>query len=117
MLYSLTKEQLKILSSIYHLSDFINAEMLLATFETNMDVVKEVIPRPLKPTRDARATVFVAQYPETNFGCVYNEGALLIHCEYRGEKGVYCLSMPVTDDMAMVGGRENFGYPKKILTI
>jgi acetoacetate decarboxylase len=27
---------------------------------------------------------------------------------------MYCLSMPVDDDMAMAGGREVFGYPKKM---
>jgi acetoacetate decarboxylase len=117
MLYSLTKEQLKKLFNLHHLSDFINAEMLVATFKTNMDVVKEIIPRPLIPTKDALATAFVARYPETNFGCVYNEGALFIHCEYRGEKGLYCLSMPVDDDTAMIGGRESYGYPKKMAEI
>jgi acetoacetate decarboxylase len=27
---------------------------------------------------------------------------------------MYCLAMPVDDDMAMAGGREVFGYPKKM---
>lgn len=114
MLYNLAKDQLKKLSNVHHLSDFMNAEMLAATFKTNMDVVKEIIPHPLVPTKDALATAFVARYPETNFGCTYNEGALFIHCQYRGEKGLYCLSMPVDDDMAMIGGREQYGYPKKM---
>ena len=114
MLYSLTKEQLKNLFNLHHLSDFKNAELLAATFKTNMDALNEITPRPLMPTKDALASVFVARYPETNFGCVYNEGALFIHCEYRGEKGFYCLSMPVDDDMAMIMGRENYGYPKKM---
>jgi len=115
MLYSLTNEELKKLRGANPLLELINAEMLSATFNTNMDVIKEIIPKPLSPTKDPLATVFVARYPETNFGrLTYNEGALFIHCQYRGEKGFYCLSMPVDDDMAMIGGREQFGFPKKM---
>jgi acetoacetate decarboxylase len=56
----------------------------------------------------------VARYPETNFGVSYSEGALFLRAVYKGEPGWYCLAMPVDNDMAMVGGREQFGYPKKI---
>ena len=114
MLFSLTEEELANLQDTYFLADFPNAEMLVATFRTDAAVAAEIVPRPLSPTREALATVFVARYPETNFGVVYNEGALFVHVEYRGEQGVYCLSMPVDDDVAMLGGRETFGYPKKM---
>jgi acetoacetate decarboxylase len=114
MLYNLAKNQTQKLANLYHLSDFMNAEMLMAIFRTNMDVIKEIIPRPLLPTKEALCTAFIARYPETNFGCTYNEGALFVSCQYKGEKGFYCLSMPVDDDTAMVGGREQFGFPKKM---
>ncbi len=114
MLYSLNKEQLGKLAKTHLVADFPNAEMLFAIFETNPDIVREVLPHPLKPASVARAVAFVAKYPETNFGCVYNEGALLLNCEFKGEQGAYCLSMPVDDDMAMIAGRETYGYPKKI---
>ncbi len=114
MLYSLSREQLATLRDTYLLADFPDAEMLIATFRTDSPVAREIVPRPLSPTMEATATAFVARYHETNFGLVYNEGALFIHVEYRRERGMYCLSMPVDDDMAMVGGREQFGYPKKV---
>ena len=44
----------------------------------------------------------------------YLEGALFLTAEHDGDEGIYCLSMPVTNDMAMIGGQEIFGYPKKI---
>jgi acetoacetate decarboxylase len=56
----------------------------------------------------------VAHYPQTNFGVDYYEGALSIGAEYRGEQGFYCLAMPVDDDTAMIGGREQYGFPKKM---
>jgi len=114
MLYCLNKEQLENLSKTYFLADFKNAEMVVATFVTDINIAKKIVPHPLSVTHDSLATAFVARYPDTNFGCVYNEGALFIHCKYKGENGLYCLSMPVDDDMAMVGGREQFGYPKKM---
>lgn len=114
MLYCLKKEELEKLKRTHFIPEFVNAEMLSATYVTDENVAREIIPKPLLPTKTPLATVFVARYPETNFGCVYNEGALFLHCEYKKETGLYCLSMPVDDDMAMVGGREQFGYPKKI---
>ena len=114
MLYSLKKEQLDKLANTHFLADFPNAEMLVAIFETSPEIVREVLPHPLKPSANARGVAFVARYPETNFGVVYNEGALFLNCEFRGERGAYCLSMPVDDDTAMIGGRETHGYPKKM---
>ena len=113
-MYCLTHEQFEKLSKVKMVYDFRNAEMLVATFRTDHEIVSRILPRPLSPSKTALATAFVAKYPETNFGCIYNEGALFIHCQYKGEQGLYCLSMPVDDDMALIGGREQFGYPKKI---
>jgi acetoacetate decarboxylase len=114
MLYNLKEKQLDKLAKSHIVPDFPNAEMLFAIFETNPDVVREVLPQPLMPSSVARGVAFVGRYPETNFGPGYNEGALLLNCEFKGERGAYCLSMPVDDDMAMIGGREQYGYPKKM---
>ena len=114
MLYCLSPKDLDKLANIHFLADFPNAEMLIATFETDPDVARQILPKPLTFSKDNLARAFVARYPETNFGCVYNEGALFLNCEFRGERGSYCLSMPVDDDMALIGGRETYGYPKKM---
>ena len=60
---------------------------------------------------------FVADYPSTNFDVSYRESALFIRAVHNGEEGNYCLSMPVTNDIAMAGGREVFGFPKKMANI
>lgn len=114
MSFCLTRDQISKLMSSNSMPEFTGAEMLTAIFETSPEVAREVLPKPLSPTSDCTAVAFVARYPQTNFGCVYNEGALSLFCEYKGERGLYCLSMPVDDDMAMIGGREQFGFPKKI---
>lgn len=93
---------------------FTGAELLQVLFRTDPEFVARVVPRPLRPAAAPRALAFVARYPETNFGLPYDEGALFVEVSWGKERGVYCLAMPVTDDMAMIGGREVYGFPKKL---
>jgi len=73
-----------------------------------------LIPSPLESGNEPDGMVFVANYPETNFGVSYLESALFLNVKHNEDEGIYCLSMPVSNDMTMIGGRETFGYPKKI---
>ena len=98
-------------------AEFYDAEMLTVFWETKPEIVKRLLPPPLKPSGKPIAFAFVANYPRTNFGVSYLEGALFLRAEFDGEPGAYCLAMPVTNDMAMAGGREIYGYPKKIAAI
>jgi acetoacetate decarboxylase len=56
--------------------DFYDAEMLTVLWETKPDIVKRLLPPPLKPARKPLATAFVANYPRTNFGVSYLESPL-----------------------------------------
>ncbi len=93
---------------------FYDAEMLTIYFETKHEVVERLLPPPLKPSEMPIGFVFIANYPKTSFGVSYLESALFLQANHNGEEGSYCLAMPVTDDMALILGREIFGYPKKI---
>lgn len=108
------KDLRKLIAATPYLLESVGAEMLIIRFRTDPDVVASVLPRPLKAPAEPLGTAFVARYPETNFGIQYNEGALLLDATYKGELGSYCLAMPVDDDTAMIGGREGYGYPKKM---
>jgi acetoacetate decarboxylase len=88
--------------------------MVPALFRTDPDVVRAALPKPLVPAEEPLAQAFVVRYPETNIGLSYSEGALFSRAVYKDEPGWYRLAMPVDDDMALVGGRGQFGYPKKI---
>ena len=94
-----------------------DAEVLTVFFETKQEVVERLLPLPLKPAALPVGAAFVANYPRTNFGVTYLESALFLLAQYNGEEGVFCLAMPVTDDIALILGREVFGYPKKIARI
>ncbi len=97
--------------------EFFDAEMLVVMWETRPEIVKRLLPPPLKPAEKPLVTAFLAHYPKTNFSPAYYEGALFLRAEFGGVPGNYCLAMPVTGDMAMAGGRERFGYPKKLANI
>jgi acetoacetate decarboxylase len=98
-------------------ADFYDAEMLVVFWETKPDIVARLLPPPLKPVTQPLVTAFVANYPRTNFDVTYQESALFLRAEHEGEEGNYCLAMPVTNDIAMAGGREIFGFPKKIADV
>jgi len=97
--------------------DFHDAEMLTLAWETTPEAIEKLLPPPLKPASRPVALAFVANYPSTNFSLPYLESALFIRASFEGQEGFYCLSMPVTNDMAMAGGREIWGYPKKLANI
>lgn len=107
----------EILANTRATADFYDAEMLTVFWETKPEIIARLLPAPLKPAAQPIAMAFVANYPKTNFDVTYKESALFIAASYNGEEGNYCLSMPVTNDMAMAGGREVYGFPKKMADI
>jgi len=101
-------------------ADFGKAEMINVFWETKPEIIERLLPPPLEPSSFPFAMAFVANYPETNFGLPYLESALFIRCEYKGLVGNYCLAMHLDGpgkDLAMAGGRENVGFPKKLANI
>ena len=97
--------------------DFYDAEFLSMYWETQPEIVERLLPPPLKPAKYPVACAIIANYPRTNFGISYKEGALFLFAEFDNITGMYCLAMPVDNDMAMIAGREVFGYPKKMSNI
>ena len=98
-------------------ADFYDAETLSIIWETRQEVVERLLPVPLEPFETPVARAYVCRFPRTNFGISYQETALMLLCQYKGEVGVYILAMHVDNDMAMALGREMFGYPKKMAEI
>ncbi len=113
-MYTLDPNELRLLRSADWTAEFSGAEVLSAVFRTDQAVLEHILPRPLRATSEPLGLAFVAHYPQTNFGTIYSEAALFVQAEHRGHMGMYCVAMPVDDDMAMAGGREVFGYPKKM---
>lgn len=97
--------------------EFPGAQMLGVLYETEPGIVARVLPPPLEPAAEPWAICFIAHYPQTNLGPGYHEGALFVRCQYQGEVGNYCLSMPIDDEARMHNGRDIYGFPKKLANI
>ncbi|MCB2293584.1 acetoacetate decarboxylase family protein [Clostridium algoriphilum] len=96
---------------------FYDAQMLTTYWETKPEIIARILPPPLKPAKRPLVSAFVANYPRTNFCPAYKEAALFILADFNGKLGTYCLSMPISDGMAMGLGREIYGFPKKMAEI
>jgi acetoacetate decarboxylase len=115
MSFKWSLEKMASLQKIKNGIKFFDAEMLTVYYKTDPQIIKNIIPRPLKPAPEPLIVAFIAFYPKTNFGVSYHESALCALVQDKlGDIGLYILSMPVNDDLAMVSGREFFGYPKKM---
>lgn len=80
-------------------------------------VARRWLPPGVRLAEPAVATVFAAHFPETSFGSVYDEAGIFFHVRRRFTDAVFCPWMVVTDDVALVVGRELLGYPKKLARI
>ena len=94
--------------------EFPGAKMLGIMYETDPAVIAALLPPPLQPAAEPWALSYIAEFPDTNLGPGYREGAIFIRCQFNGEVGNYCLSMPLEGpDDRVFNGRDIYGFPKK----
>lgn len=91
-----------------------------AVYETNPAVVAAILPRPLEPAARPEVSVVLSQVemqiaPQTTFAI--GAGAFGVMARYEGIEGAYQVTMPMTAEAAVVGGRETYGEPKKLADI
>lgn len=92
-----------------------DASIIAADMEVDKRAASSWLPGWLRLLEPARATVFVADYPDTSVGIdPYHETTVLLHVRLGKARGLFCPWMLVDDDAAMLQGREVLGYPKKM---
>jgi acetoacetate decarboxylase len=82
-------------------------------WETDLDVIKAVLPPPLEPS-DATARIRFATVDMGTGIPVFGAGWFGVRARHGSVEGEYALFMPMTTEQATVGGRETYGEPKKI---
>ncbi len=90
---------------------------LSAIYETDADAVAEVLPPPLEPSPRPRVRVSVATVDLGPHMPEFGAGTFAVEAMHAGCVGYYPLLMPMSSEMAVVGGREKFGEPKKLAEI
>jgi len=88
------------------------ARVQLVLYETREENVSEVIPWPLEPNGN-RVIAWVSDFPISTQGAFY-EAALYVQVKYGDYKGVYEPFLYVTSEVPLTGGREIWGYQKKL---
>lgn len=92
---------------------FNNREFLVITYETDLAILKEVVPEPLEVTEPIVKFEFIRMPDSTGFGN-YTESGQVIPVQYKGKKGSYVHSMYLDDEAPIAAGREIWGFPKKL---
>jgi acetoacetate decarboxylase len=92
---------------------FVNREFLIISYRTDMDALKAVVPEPLEIMDPIVKYEFIRMPDSTGFGD-YTESGQVIPVTYKGVHGGYVHSMYLNDDAPIAGGREIWGFPKKL---
>ncbi len=92
---------------------FINREYLIITYRTDPAKLRALVPEPLMPDGDIVKYEFIRMPDSTGFGD-YTETGQVIPVTVRGRKGGYSHCMFLHDDPPIAGGRELWGFPKKL---
>jgi acetoacetate decarboxylase len=96
---------------------WMNARVLTVEVTVSRAAATSLLPAALEPSDPSRATLFVADYPETGFGSVYREAGVLLHARDAQGEALHCSWMVVDEDAALILGRELLGFPKKMAEI
>jgi acetoacetate decarboxylase len=92
---------------------FYDREFLIISYRTNIDKLRELVPEPLEVASDIVKFEFIRMPNSTGFGD-YTEAGQVIPVRFRGKTGNYTLCMFLNDHPPIAGGRELWGFPKKL---
>jgi len=95
---------------------FRDARSLAVLYETDEQAALDLLPEGLDLPLPASAHLMVLHYPFSTFGPYY-EAILGLACSWQGEPRIYIAHILVTAVPPLVGGREVWGFPKKLAHI
>ncbi|WP_342237464.1 acetoacetate decarboxylase [Inquilinus sp. OTU3971] len=94
---------------------FVDREYLIITYRTEPARLRALVPEPLEV--DARQPLvkyeFIRMPDSTGFGD-YTESGQVIPVTFHGRAGAYSHCMFLNDEPPIAGGRELWGFPKKL---
>ena len=92
---------------------FRNREYLIITYRTDPQKLRDLVPEPLQIVEPLVKFEFIRMPDSTGFGD-YTESGQVIPVRFEGAEGTYVHSMYLDDDAPIAGGRELWGFPKKL---
>ena len=92
---------------------FRDREFLVITYRTDPDALRAVVPEPLEASEALVKYEFIRMPDSTGFGD-YTESGQVIPVSFQGARGGYVHAMYLNDHPPIAGGRELWGFPKKL---
>jgi acetoacetate decarboxylase len=92
---------------------FVDREFLVITYRTDPERLRALVPEPLEVTAPLVKYEFIRMPNSTGFGD-YTETGQVIPVALNGRKGGYTHCMFLNDEPPIAGGRELWGFPKKL---
>jgi acetoacetate decarboxylase len=92
---------------------FVDREFLIITYRTDPEKLRAVVPEPLAVDAPLVRYEFIRMPNSTGFGD-YTETGQVIPVIFEGRKGGYTHCMFLNDEGPIAGGRELWGFPKKL---
>jgi acetoacetate decarboxylase len=92
---------------------FYHREFLNITYRTDLQTLRALVPEPLKVEEPLVKFEFIRMPDSTGFGD-YTESGQVIPVSFNGRKGGYTHCMFLNDHPPIAGGRELWGFPKKL---
>jgi acetoacetate decarboxylase len=92
---------------------FIDREYLIITYRSDPVKLRALLPEPLELAEPLVKYEFIRMPNSTGFGD-YTESGQVIPATFQGRKGGYTHCMFLNDHPPIAGGRELWGFPKKL---
>ncbi|MBU6498435.1 MAG: acetoacetate decarboxylase [Rhodospirillales bacterium] len=92
---------------------FVNREYMIITYRTDPAALARVVPAPLEIISPVVKYEFIRMPDSTGFGD-YTETGQVIPVRFQGQQGGYTHAMFLDDHPPIAGGRELWGFPKKL---
>jgi len=92
---------------------FVNREYFIIQYRTDPEALRRIVPAPLEVTEPVVNYEFIRMPDSTGFGD-YTESGQVIPVSYQGQAGSFTHQMFLNDHPPIAGGREIWGFPKKL---
>ena len=93
---------------------FTNREFLVISYRTDPERLAKVVPAPLKPAGEGIVKMEFIRMPDSAGFGDYTESGQIIPVTFKGKPGAYSHAMYLNDGAPIEGGREIWGFPKKL---
>jgi acetoacetate decarboxylase len=93
---------------------FLQREYLIVSYETDPDLLRAVVPEPLAVASNVVNYEFIRMPDSSGFGDYTESGQVIPVIDAQGRAANYTHAMYLDDQGPIAGGREIWGFPKKL---